>query len=133
MIGLTTGREPNQRLNSLLKELADTIPNSKISRRGKSSRQELGRRLLDDGISHAITIYRWHGGPGRIDLFNVKPNGMERVPPSILLRSVRLRKEYGVGGRYLCHAITYANASTSCKTSRTCSVRYPRTSRIGIF
>ena len=116
MIGLTTGRETSQRLNSLLKELASTIPNSRISRRGKSNLEELGRRLLDEEISHAIAIYRYHGGPGRIDLFNVKPAGMTPVPPSILLSSVILRKEYGISGRgHLCSAITYANTSTAAR------------------
>jgi len=116
VIGLTTGRETSQRLNSLLKELASTIPNSQISRRGKSNLEELGRRLLDDKVSHAIAIYRYHGGPGRIDLFNVKPAGMIHVPPSILLRSVTLRKEYGITRRgHLCNAITYANISTTTR------------------
>jgi len=113
VIGLTTGREPSQRLNSLLKELADAIPNAKITRRGKSNLDDLGRRFLDDGISHALTIYRSHGGPGRIDLFNVETSGMTPIPPSILLKSVTLRKEYGTHGKYRCAAITYENPTTT--------------------
>jgi rRNA maturation protein Rpf1 len=115
VIGLTTGRETNQRLNSLLKELAGTIPNSKIIRRGKSSLEELGRRLLDDGITHAIALYRYYGGPGRIDLFNIETSGMAPVPPSILLKSVTLRKEYGIIGRYQCNAITFEKTPTAAK------------------
>ena len=61
MIGLTAGRE-TQRLNTLLKELSAAIPNSRISRRGKSSVQDLGRKLLDEGFDHAVALYRWHGG-----------------------------------------------------------------------
>lgn len=95
MIGLTTGRETNQRLNSLIKELGISLPNSRITRRGKSSKEELARRLLEDGFTHALIAYRWHGGPGRLDFFNVKPGGMEQVPPSALLKSVTLRREFG--------------------------------------
>ena len=99
----------------LLKELADAIPDSRIVRRGKSSMVELGRRLGDDGIGHAIAVYRWHGGPGRIDLFNVNAAGLEHVPPSILLKFVKLRREYSTTGRYVCSCITYGNASAATR------------------
>jgi len=115
VIGLTTGRQTSQRLDILLKELVSTIPNSKIIRRGKSSLEELGRTFSTNGIRHALAIYRWHGGPGRIDLFNVNSTGLEQVPPSILLKSVKLRREYEITGRYRCSAITYADASTATR------------------
>jgi rRNA maturation protein Rpf1 len=115
VIGLTTGRETTQRLNILLKELVSTIPNSKIIRRGRSSLEELGRRLSNDGIRHAVAIYRWHGGPGRIDLFNVNKIGLEQVPPSILLKSVKLRREYEITERHFCSAITYADVSAATR------------------
>jgi len=115
VIGLTTGRQTSQRLNILLKELVSTIPNCKIVRRGKSSLEELGRRFSDDGIQHAVAIYRWHGGPGRIDLFNVNQALLEQVPPSILLKSVKLRREYAITERPLCKAITYADTSTATR------------------
>jgi rRNA maturation protein Rpf1 len=94
MIGLTTGRETSQRLNILLKELSAVIPNARVVRRGKSSIENLSMRLLDDGFTHAVGIYRWHGGPGRIDFFNVTRNGMRQVPPIVLLGYVVLRREY---------------------------------------
>jgi rRNA maturation protein Rpf1 len=94
VIGLTTGRETSQRLNILLKELSAAIPNARVVRRGKSSIENLSMRLLDGGFTHAIAIYRWHGGPGRMDLFNVTRNGMRQIPPIVLLGSVVLRREY---------------------------------------
>ena len=112
MIGLTTGRESNQRLNTLLKELALSIPNSHITRRGKSSKKELYSRLFYEGFTHAIVLYRWHGGPGRLDFFNVKPECMEQVPPSVLLKSVTLRREYATHEAPRITAITYGDVST---------------------
>jgi len=115
VIGLTTGRETNQRLNSLIKELGTSIPNSRIARRGKSSKEDLARRLLDDGFTHALIAYRWHGGPGRLDLFNVKPGGMEHVPPSALLKSVTLRREFGGQSNPKIAAITCEQASETTR------------------
>jgi rRNA maturation protein Rpf1 len=112
VIGLTTGRESNQRLNTLLNELVTALPNSRIERRGKSSRDELARRLLDGGFTHAVVFRRWHGGPGRVDFFNVKPEGMDYVSPSALLKSVTLRREYGTHGTPKVNAITYEHASS---------------------
>ena len=115
MIGLTTGRETNQRLNSLIKDLGISIPNSRITRRGKSSKEELARRLLEDGFTHALVAYRWHGGPGRLDFFNVRPYGMEQIPPSAILKSVTLRREFGEQGPHKIVAITLEEVS---KTTR---------------
>jgi rRNA maturation protein Rpf1 len=115
VIGLTTGRETNQRLNSLIKELGISIPNSRITRRGKSSKEDLARRLLEGGFTHALIAYRWHGGPGRLDFFNVKPGGMEQVPPSVLLKSVTLRREYGSHETPRINAITYEQTSSTTR------------------
>ena len=115
VIGLTTGRETNQRLNSLIKELAVSIPNSRITRRGKSSKEELTSRFLEDGFTHALVAYRWHGGPGRLDFFNVKPTGMEHVPPSAILQLVTLRREFGEHSAHKVSAITCEQVS---KTTR---------------
>lgn len=94
MIGFTTGRETNQRLNSLLKELTYVVPSSRVVRRGKSSREELAFKLREDGFSHAVAVYRWHGGPGRMDFFTVNSDGISMLPPSALLKNVRLGREY---------------------------------------
>jgi len=111
VIGLSTGRETNQRLNSLVRELSISIPNARITRRGKSSKEELTRRLVEDGFTHALIAYRWHGGPGRLDFFNVRPDGMEQVPPSALLKSVTLRREFRVQSNPKIAAITCEKGS----------------------
>ncbi len=105
MIGLTTGRQTTQRLNILLKERAHTIPSSKTTRRGKSSLKELAALFREQGAHHALALYRWHGGPGRIDLFDVQATGLASVAPSILLKSVRLRREHPHRGRYTAQGV----------------------------
>lgn len=106
MIGLTTGRQTTQQLNSLLKDLAHSIPGSKIIRRGKSSVENLGVRLLEEGVSYAIVLYRWRGGPGRIGFFAVEPTGLNVVAPAVLLSAVKLRREYPDRGKYTAQGIT---------------------------
>jgi len=106
VIGLTTGRQTSQRLNSLLKELSSTIPAARIIRRGKSSLDDLAARFVQEGISHAFALYRWHGGPGRIDLYRVGSNGLSQIPPSLIISRVRLRREYPLGGRHIAQGIS---------------------------
>jgi len=107
VIGFTTGRETNQRLNSLLKDLTHVVPRSQIIRRGKSNREELAFRLYKNGFTHAIGIFRLHGGPGRIELFTINANGMSSLPPCALLKSVKLGREYPRRAKCIATAVTH--------------------------
>jgi rRNA maturation protein Rpf1 len=117
VIAITTGRQTSQRLNTLLKELAYTVPNSKIVRRGKSSKEQLAARLFESGFSRVVMLHRWHGGPGRIDFYDIKSNGLNRIFPSIVLRGVRLRREFQRGGSHLAQAIK-CDSEASAETQR---------------
>lgn len=119
MIGFTTGRETNQRLNSLLKELSHVVPGSEIIRRGKANREELASKLRENGFSHAIAIYRWHGGPGRLDFFAVNANGISGLPPSALLKNVKLGREYPNRAKCTATAVTHEENLTA-ETLRFC-------------
>jgi rRNA maturation protein Rpf1 len=99
-------------LNGLLKELAHSIPESKIIRRGKSNIEDLNVQFLDEGVIHAIVLSRWHGGPGRIDFFAVEPLGLKVVAPSVLLTGARLRREYPDEENYIAQGITCDPASS---------------------
>ena len=94
MIGLTTGRQTTQRMNGLLKDLSHTLPHAKIVRRGKSSLNDLSVKLLNENITHAIIINRWHGTPGRLTLYSVQPKGVTKLMPSIFLSEIKLNREY---------------------------------------
>ena len=112
MIGFTTGRQTNQRLNSLLKELVYSVPTARVIRRGKSSLDDLGWRVLEEGLGYLTILQRWHGGPGRIDFFKVEARGLTPLAPSVLLRAVKLAREYGHPVKHAAEAVTYeANVS----------------------
>ncbi len=117
MIGFTTGRQTNQRLNSLLKELVYSVPTARVIRRGKSSLDDLGWRLFEEGLEYVMILQRWHGGPGRIDFFKVEAQGLVRLAPSVLLRAVKLGREYAHPGKHTAEAVTY-DAKVSGPTRR---------------
>jgi rRNA maturation protein Rpf1 len=106
VIGFTTGRQTSQRLNSLLRELACAIPDARIIRRGKSSLDDLGKRFLNESLDYAVVLQRWQGGPGRMDFFKVGPEDLTMLPPSILIRAVKLQREYSHRGKNAAQAIT---------------------------
>jgi rRNA maturation protein Rpf1 len=121
VIGLTTGRQTSQRLNSLLKDLAHSIPRAKIIRRGKSSLEELSTRLIEEGVNHAIMLYRWHGGPGRVDFYEVQPTSTTLLTPSILLKAAKLKREYDQPSRSVAEAVT-CEGKVTVQTRRFSSV-----------
>jgi len=113
VIGLTTGRETNQRLNSLLRDLVHVIPNAVILRRGKSSLQGLTERVRQMGISQVLVIYRSHGGPRRIDMLRLSDAGLVAVPPAMILSAVKLRREHDARDRSPVSAISREAGSPS--------------------
>jgi hypothetical protein len=117
VIGLTTGRQTNQRLNSLLKDLVYSVPRARVIRRGKSSLDDLGWRLFEEEFEYVMILQRWHGGPGRIDSFKVESRGLARLAPSVLLRAVKLGREYAHPGKHAAEAVTY-DAKVSGPTRR---------------
>ena len=106
MIAFTTGRQTNQRLNTLLKELVHSLPNARAVRRGKSNLEGLGWRLFEEGFEYATILKRWHGGPGRVDFFKVEAQGLTVLAPSLLLKTVKLKREYSNPGKHTAEAIT---------------------------
>jgi len=106
MIVITTGREPARQINSLIRDLTNIIPNVARVRRGKSSLGGLIQDLTARGVDKMIAIYRWKGGPGRIEFYRVSENALERVPPTMILSAVRLRREYGIRGKFTVGGIT---------------------------
>jgi rRNA maturation protein Rpf1 len=109
VIGFTTGRQTTQRLNSLLKEIAYATPKASVVRRGKSSLADLGRRLSEEGVEYAVILYRWQGGPGRMDFFKLDSTNLTPIAPSALLSSVKLRREFGLQGKHVAQAVTCAS------------------------
>lgn len=73
----------------------------------------------ENGFSHAIAIYRWHGGPGRLDFFAVNANGISGLPPSALLKNVKLGREYPNRAKCTATAVTHEENLTA-ETLRFC-------------
>ncbi len=113
MIGLTTGRQTTQRMNSLLNDLSHALPHAKMIRRGKSSLNDLSVRLLNENLTHAIALNRWHGTPGRLTLYSVQTKGITKPMPSIFLSEIKLGREYKNYGRYTVKGITCGKVKES--------------------
>jgi rRNA maturation protein Rpf1 len=94
-------------MNSLLNELAQTIPNAKVIRRGKSSLNDFALKLRDEGIDHVLLLHRWHGSPGRISFLKTEPTGITDIPPALTLSNVKLRREYGSEGARVIQGISH--------------------------
>jgi rRNA maturation protein Rpf1 len=113
VIGLTTGRQTTQLMNSLLNDLSHALPHAKIIRRGKSSLNDLSVRLLNENLTYAIALNRWHGTPGRLTLYNVQPKGITRLMPSIFLSEIKLSREYKNHIRTIAKGITCGKVKQS--------------------
>lgn len=106
MILITTSKDPTQRVNSFVRDLNHSIPNTKIFRRGKTSAREMPKQLSAEDCDRLIIVHRWHGGPGRLEFYKLAETGLVTHYPTILLRGVRLRREYGLAERFTVRGIT---------------------------
>jgi rRNA maturation protein Rpf1 len=75
-------------------DLANCIPNVVRANRGKMSLDGLAEKAIELEANKVIVVERWHGGPGRISLFQVASNGLAQVPPLMLISGIRLRREF---------------------------------------
>lgn len=107
MIVITTGRNTTARMNGLVRDLSNVLPDTSRMRRGKSGREQLLQYLTAYGADRMIALHRWQGGPGRIELYRVSGRGMEKAPPAMTISDVRLRREYGIRGKFRVGGITH--------------------------
>ncbi|MFH0847903.1 MAG: hypothetical protein V1857_00170 [archaeon] len=112
MILITTSKEPTQRINSFVRDLNHSIPNTRTLRRGKTSTREMPKQVSAEQCDRLIVVHRWHGGPGRLEFYKLNEKGLVTHYPIILLRGVKLRREYGVKGRFTAQGITCENNQT---------------------
>lgn len=59
----------------------------------------IAERAMGMEADRAIVVDRWHGGPGKISLFQIAPTGLKPFPPLMLIAGVRLRREFKEGTR----------------------------------
>jgi len=94
VIIITTSRRPTRRIRTFCNDLARCIPNSMRINRGKLSREGLAEKAYELEADRVIIVDRWKGGPGKIELFNVR-EALVGVPPLIYIRGIKLQREMG--------------------------------------
>jgi hypothetical protein len=104
---LTTSRRPTGAIRSFCRDLANSIPDVTRVNRGKMSLDGVAEKAIELEADRVVVLDRWHGGPGKINLFQVSSTGLEPVPPLMLIGKIRLRRELNEGRRgVLSSAIT---------------------------
>ncbi len=92
MILLTTSRRPIERIRTFCRDLACSIPDVVRVNRGKMSLDGVGEKAIELDADKIIIVDRWHGGPGKISLFQIS-NGLKPVMPTMLVSNIRLKRE----------------------------------------
>ncbi|MEM3672776.1 MAG: hypothetical protein QW468_00910 [Candidatus Bathyarchaeia archaeon] len=90
---LTTSRRPTKTMRTLCREISYNIPFAIRINRGKLSLEGIAEKSVELGAEKAIIIERWKFGLGKLQFFNVKPEGLEKVPPTIYVRHAKFRRK----------------------------------------
>ena len=113
MILLTTSRRPTERIRTFCRDLANSIPDAVRVNRGKMSLDGVAEKAIEVEADKVVVVDRWQGGPGRINLYKLS-NGLESVPPLMMIRGIRLRREFEkVKKRGQSSAITFEPENSS--------------------
>jgi rRNA maturation protein Rpf1 len=81
-------------MRAFCRDLANSIPDVLRINRGKMSQDGVAEKAIELEADRIITVDRWHGGPGKINFFQVSSTGLKPVPPLMLLCGIRLRREF---------------------------------------
>jgi U3 small nucleolar ribonucleoprotein protein IMP4 len=96
---LTTSRRPTGRMRTFCRDLANSIPDVMRVNRGKMSLDGVAEKAIELEADRVVVVDRWHGGPGKINLFQISSTGLKPVPPLMLIGKIRLRREFKEGTR----------------------------------
>jgi hypothetical protein len=99
LILLTTSRRPTGRIRTFCRELANSIPDVMRVNRGKRSVDSVAEKAIEVEADRVVVVDRWHGGPGKINLFQISSTELKPVPPLMLISGIRLRREFKEGTR----------------------------------
>lgn len=106
MILFTTCRQPTERIRSFVSDLSRSIPRCRRLNRGKLSLEAVAERCFELRCDKVLILQRWMGEPGKIQLLEFKNSDLTQTPPLIYLAEAKLRREYGIPGRFQAEAIT---------------------------
>lgn len=113
MILLTTSRRPAGRMRTFCRDLANSIPDVARVNRGKMSLDGVAEKAIELEANRIIIVDRWHGGPGKINLFQMSSTGLKYVPPIMFVSGMRLRREFKEGTKRLCSSVITVKPETS--------------------
>ena len=94
MILLTTSRRPTRRIRTFCRDLARSIPNVVRINRGKLNLDGIAERALEFSADRVIIADRWKGGPGKIEFFQIGPEGLIPFSPLMYVAGIRLQREF---------------------------------------
>jgi rRNA maturation protein Rpf1 len=100
-------------MRAFCRDLSNSIPDVVRVNRGKMSLDRVAERAIELEADRIITVDRWHGGPGKINLFRVSSTGLKSVPPLMLLSGIRLRREFEEGTRRARSSVITVEPKTS--------------------
>lgn len=89
---LTTSRRPTENMRTLCREICHNLPFAVRINRGKLNIEGIAEKSLEHSAEKVMIIERWKFGLGKIQLFNLKPEGLKKVPPTIYLRNAKFRR-----------------------------------------
>jgi rRNA maturation protein Rpf1 len=118
LILLTTSRRPTGRMRTFCRDLACSIPGVVRVNRGKMSLDGVAEKAIELEADRIIIVDRWHGGPGKINLFRLSSTGLESVPPLMLMSGIRLRRELEEGAKRVCSSVITVKPETSPELKR---------------
>ncbi len=114
MILLTTSRRPTGRIRTFCRDLASSIPDAVRVNRGKMSLDGVAEKAIEVEADRVVLVDRWHGGPGKINLYRLSSTGLTSVPPLMLIKGIRLRRELNeTAKRARSSAITFEPEDTA--------------------
>ena len=96
---LTTSRRPTGRIRAFCRDLANSISDVVRVNRGKMSMDGVAEKAIELEADRVVVVDRWRGGPGKINLFQLSSTGLKPVPPLMLIKKIRLRREFKEGTR----------------------------------
>jgi rRNA maturation protein Rpf1 len=59
----------------------------------------VAEKAIELEADRVVVVDRWHGGPGKINIFKISSTGLKPVPPLMLISGIRLRREFNEGRR----------------------------------
>ncbi len=94
MLLLTTSRRPTARIRTFCRDLARSIPDVVRVNRGKLSLDGIAEKALEFDADRVVIVDRWKSGPGKIELFKIRQEGLVLVPPIMYVASIKLQREF---------------------------------------